>query len=56
MQVFFAWDVPRPLIVNYFQNNLDEYNYPKDFDREILDNNPSLPISLEKNNKIGRCK
>ena len=36
-----------------FEEELDEYNYPKDFDREILDNNPSLPISLEKNNKIG---
>ena len=37
-----------------FIEELDYYNYPIDFDRTILDNNPSFDISSEQLYKIGK--
>jgi tRNA(Ile)-lysidine synthetase-like protein len=37
-----------------FIEELDYYNYPREFDRTILDNNPSFEISTEQFYKIGR--
>ena len=36
-----------------FEEKLEYYNYPRDFDRTILDNNPDKIISNQKLNQIG---